>query len=346
VVETGERLRHRTFVARWLSMRGVVVLALILLVVFPFLPFSYALAVLTDVLIFGLFAMSLDLLLGYTGLVSFGHAAFFGIGAYVAGIVGIHVGPQIYLTLPAALASAALAALVIGYFSIRTTGVYFLMLTLAFSQMVYAAAFKAPFTGASNGLAGIPRPTLGGGFGFADSTAFYYLVLALVLLSYWIMARLVAAPFGKSLRGIKENESRMRAVGYNVQRYKLAAFVIAGAFAGLAGALRAQFNFFVAPDTLYWTTSGIVLVMVIIGGAGTLVGAALGAGLVQVLQNLISSYTERWPLLLGAIFILFVLYAPKGMMGMVDQLNNKALHVSTLARSNVPTRDDDGRLGG
>ncbi|HEX7592871.1 MAG TPA: branched-chain amino acid ABC transporter permease, partial [Anaerolineae bacterium] len=291
-------------------------------ILFPLLPSSYALGVLIDVLIFGLFAMSLDLLLGYTGLVSFGHAAFFGVGAYVAGIVGIYVGPEIYFTLPAALGAAALAALVIGYFSIRTTGVYFLMLTLAFSQMVYAAAFKAPFAGGSNGLAGIPRPTLGFGLGFTDSTAFYYLVLAILLLSYLILARLVASPFGKSLRGIKENESRMRSIGYNVQRYKLAAFVIAGAFAGLAGALRAQFNFFVAPDTMYWTTSGIALVMVIIGGAGTLIGPVLGAALVQVLQNLISSYTERWPLLLGAIFILFVLRAPKGMMGIAEQVKS------------------------
>ena len=324
--------------------RGLVVLVLVLLMVFPLLPFSYALAVLTDVLIFGLFAMSLDLLLGYTGLVSFGHAAFFGVGAYVAGIVGIYIGPEIYFTLPAAILAAALAALVIGFFSIRTAGVYFLMITLAFSQMIYAAAFKAPFAGGSNGLAGIPRPTLGGGFGSNDSTAFYYLVLAIVLLSYVLLARLVASPFGKSLRGIKENESRMRAVGYNVQRYKLAAFVIAGAFAGLAGALRAQFNFFVAPDTLYWTTSGIVLVMVIIGGAGTLIGPALGAALVQVLQNLISSYTDRWPLLLGAIFILFVLYAPKGMMGIVEQLKPKTLNAPTFQRSNVPTPEDHGRF--
>ncbi len=307
----------------------MIVLVLVLLVLFPLLPSSYALGVLTDVLIFGLFAMSLDLLLGYTGLVSFGHAAFFGVGAYVAGIVGIYGGPEIYFTLPAAIIAAALAALVIGFFSIRTAGVYFLMLTLAFSQMVYAAAFKAPFAGGSNGLAGIPRPTLGFGLGFADSIAFYYLVLAIVLASYWTLARLVASPFGKSLRGIKENESRMRSVGYNVQRYKLAAFVIAGAFAGLAGALRAQFNFFVAPDTLYWTTSGIALVMVIIGGAGTLIGPALGAALVQVLQNLISSYTERWPLLLGAVFILFVLYAPKGMIGLLEQRKQVDQETST-----------------
>lgn len=292
-----------------------------LLVLFPFLPFPYAVTVLTDVLIFGLFAMSLDLLLGYTGLVSFGHAAFFGVGAYVAGLVGIRFGPELYLILPAATIAAALTALVIGYFSIRTSGVYFLMLTLAFSQMVYAAVFKAtPLTGGSNGLAGIPRPTLAFGLGFSDSTSFYYLALAVFVLSYWLLSRIVASPFGRSLRGIKENESRMRAIGYAVQRYKLAAFVLAGAFAGAAGALRADFYYFVAPDTLYWTTSGNVLVMVIIGGAGTLAGPALGAGLVLVLQNLISSYTDRWPLLLGAIFIVFVLRAPNGIVGISGQV--------------------------
>lgn len=310
----------RTVVRRLPAARWLLGLVLLLLVVFPWLPFSYAQAVLTDVLIFGLFAMSLDLLLGYTGLVSFGHAAFFGVGAYVAGLVGIHVGPELYLTFPAAIAAAAVTALVIGFFSIRTSGVYFLMLTLAFSQMVYAAIFKAPLTGGSNGLAGIPRPTLGFGPSLGDSTVFYYLVLIVFGLSYWLLTRLVGAPFGRSLRGIKENDSRMRAVGYSVQRYKLAAFVIAGAFAGAAGALRAYFNFFIAPDTLYWTTSGTALVMVIIGGAGTLLGPVLGAGLVLVLQNLISSYTERWPLLLGAIFILFVLRAPNGLMGILDRV--------------------------
>lgn len=306
---------HRLPTARWFA-----ILVLIVLAVSPFLPFSYALAVLTDILIFGLFAMSLDILLGHTGLVSFGHAAFFGIGAYVAGLVGIHVGPQLYFTFPAAVAGAALGALVIGFFSIRTSGVYFLMITLAFSQMAYAAVFKAPFAGGSNGLAAIPRPTLGFGIALTDSASFYFFTLAVTLISYFLLRRLTLSPFGHSLRGIKENEPRMRAVGYNVQRYKLAAFVIAGAFAGAAGALRAYFNFFVAPDTLYWTTSGTVLVMVIIGGAGTLIGPVLGAGLVLALQNLISSYTDRWPLLLGAIFILFVLRAPNGLVGLSAQL--------------------------
>ncbi len=310
----------RTVARRLPATRGAVFLVLFLLIVFPLLPFSYAQAVVTDVLIFGLFAMSLDLLLGYTGLVSFGHAAFFGVGAYVAGIVGIRWGPSVFLTFPAAILAAALAALVIGYFSIRTAGVYFLMLTLAFSQMVYAIAFKLPFTGGSNGLSGIPRPTLGFGLSISDADGFYYFVLIVFLVAYWLLARLVSAPFGKSLRGIKENESRMRAVGYNVQNYKLAAFVIAGALAGAAGALRAYFNFFVAPDTLYWTTSGTVLVMVIIGGAGTLIGPVLGAALVLVLENLISSYTERWPLLLGAVFVLFVLRAPYGIAGLPDHL--------------------------
>ncbi len=146
-MQVAEASNGRTLANRFTLTRWVGVLVLVLLILFPLLPSSYALGVLTDVLIFGLFAMSLDLLLGYTGLVSFGHAAFFGVGAYVAGIVGIYVGPEIYFTLPAAIGAAALVALVIGFFSIRTAGVYFLMLTLAFSQMVYAAAFKTPFAG-------------------------------------------------------------------------------------------------------------------------------------------------------------------------------------------------------
>jgi branched-chain amino acid transport system permease protein len=292
--------------------------ALLGLLVFPFVsPSIYFQNVLTEVLIFGIFAMSLDLLIGYTGLTSFGHAAFFGIAAYTAGIVATSYTNNIVVTLLAGVASAGLLALPVGALAIRSLGIYFLMLTLAFSQMVFAAAYKWTWlTGGPNGLAGIPRPTLGvGQVEFASVTSFYYLVLAFFVASYLLLRRIVASPLGTGFVGIRENESRMRAIGYNTWLVKLAAFVIAGLFGGLAGVLFSYFNGFVSPSDVYWTTSGLVMVMVIIGGAGTLVGPVLGAALVLILQNIVSSQTDRWPLIMGATFIFFVLVARRGIAG-------------------------------
>jgi branched-chain amino acid transport system permease protein len=306
--------------------------ALAALAVYPFAAPPYLLSLLTEILIYGIFAMSLDLILGYTGLVSFGHAAFFGVGAYVAGIVAVRLTPHLGVTLPLALVGAALAALVIGYLSIRTSGIYFLMLTLAFAQVLYAVAFKwTPVTGGSNGLSGIPRPALGlvpGGGELADPVRFYFFILVVFLLVYYGLRRVVASPFGHALVGIRENEARMAAIGYDVARYKLAAFVLAGVLAGLAGALNTYLNVFVSPAQLNWPTSGQVLVMVIIGGAGTLVGPVLGAALVLLLQNLVSSQTERWPMIMGGVFIVFVLVARFGLIGIWDRA------VGRLRRSN------------
>ena len=311
---------------RWL-LPAIVLAAL---VVYPLVVPQYLLSLLTEVLILGIFAMSLDLILGYTGLVSFGHAAFFGVGAYVAGLVAIHLNPHVLLTLPLALLVSALTAVVIGYLSIRASGIYFLMLTLAFAQVLYAVAFKwTAVTGGSNGLSGIPRPALGlvaGGGELNDPARFYFFILAIFLLVYFGLRRLVASPFGHTLIGIRENEARMSAIGYDVARYKLAAFVIAGVIGGLSGVLNTYLNVFVSPAQLNWPTSGQVMVMVIIGGAGTLLGPVLGAGLVLLLQNLVSSQTERWPMIMGAVFIIFVLVARFGMIGIWDRLVARITH--------------------
>ena len=299
------------------SIPGLAVLAALL--AFPLVsPSVYVQNVLTEVLIYGIFAMSLDLLIGFTGLTSFGHAAFFGVGAYAAGIVAMRFGDSIWATLPAGLLAAGLLAVPMGALAIRSLGIYFLMLTLAFSQMVYAAAWKWTWlTGGSNGLAGIPRPDLGlAGFEFSSSRAFYYLVLVFFLGSYFLLRWIVASPLGHSFVGVRENESRMRAIGYNTWAVKLAAFVIAGVFGGLAGVLFSYYNGFVSPHDVYWTTSGLAMIMVIIGGAGTLIGPVLGAGLILVLQNIVSSQTERWPLIMGLTFILFVLVARRGIAGL------------------------------
>ena len=280
---------------------------------FPLVAGNYPVKLLQEILIWGIFAMSLDLLMGYSGMVSFGHSAFFGIGAYVSAFA-LKETPHLLsaLVLPAVV--TALAAIVIGFCSIRTSGVYFIMLTLAFSQMFYAYSFQAAWLGAEDGVFGVPRPRLIG-LDLANATAFHLYLVALVCLVALVLWRVVRSPFGHVLRGIHENEGRMEAVGYAVQRYKLVAFVIAGTIGGVAGALYTQLNLTISPDAFYWTTSGEALLMVIIGGTGTLWGSLLGAAAFILLQSLVSSYTERWMLILGLTFILFVLFAPGGIVG-------------------------------
>jgi branched-chain amino acid transport system permease protein len=289
------------------------VAAAVLVALAPLALGPYPVKLLQEILIWGIFAMSLDLLMGYAGMVSFGHSAFFGVGGYVAALaLARSPGALAALLLPAA--AAALAALVIGVCSIRVGGVYFIMLTLAFSQMFHAYAFQMAWLGAEDGLVGIPRATvLGADTGPAG--AFHLYVVALAALAALFLARVVRSPFGHVLRGIHENETRMEAVGYPVGRYKLIAFVIAGTLAGLAGALYAQFSGSITPDAFFWTTSGEALLMVIIGGTGTLGGALLGSAVFILLQSLVSTYTERWMLILGVTFVVFVLFAPGGVVG-------------------------------
>jgi branched-chain amino acid transport system permease protein len=209
-------------------------------------------------------------------------------------------------------------ALLIGVFALRATGVYFLMLTLAFAQMAFAVAHQWSWlTGGTNGLSGIPRPTIPG-IDLGGAVPFYYLVLLVVAGAAAVLRRILGSPFGAALIGIRENEARMRAMGFDTFRLKLAAFVLAGAAAALSGTLYAYYNGFVSPDELYWTRSGEVLVMVLLGGAGTLAGPAVGAGVVLILQDLASSLTARWTMILGAAFILVVLLAPDGLAGLLQ----------------------------
>ncbi|MBI1728315.1 MAG: branched-chain amino acid ABC transporter permease [Candidatus Rokubacteria bacterium] len=281
--------------------------------VFPLFSGNYPVKLLQEILIWGIFAMSLDLLMGYAGMVSFGHSAFFGVGGYVAALALTHSPGTLSALLLPALA-AGLAALIIGVFSIRVSGVYFIMLTLAFSQMFYAVTFQAAWLGAEDGIVGVPRaPVLG--IDLAQPMRFHLYLLGLVALAALLLRRVVRSPFGHVLRGIHENEGRMQAVGYAVNRYKLLAFVIAGTVAGVAGALYTQLVGSITPDAFLWTTSGEALLMVIIGGTGTLGGSMLGAAAFILLQTLVSSYTERWMLILGLTFILLVLFAPGGIVG-------------------------------
>src|SRR5438477_5179251 len=285
-----------------------------LVAAFPLFAGNYPVKLLQEILIWGMFAMSLDLLMGYAGMVSFGHSAFFGVGGYVAALALTHWGAHAAAGLLLPAVAAALTALVIGYFSIRVSGVYFIMLTLAFSQMFYAVTFQAAWLGAEDGIVGVPRlNTLG--LDTAKPLAFHLYLVVLIAVGALALFRIVRSPFGRVLRGIHENEARMEAVGYAVDRYKLLAFVIAGTVAGVAGSLYTQFVGSITPDAFLWTTSGEALLMVIIGGTGTLAGSMLGAAAFILLQSLVSSYTERWMLILGLTFILLVLFAPGGVVG-------------------------------
>lgn len=275
----------------------------------------------TQALIFAIFAMSLDLLLGYAGLASFGHAAFFGVGAYACALLALrHVDGLVPLLLAGGVAAAAVAA-PIGALALRATGVYFLMLTLAFAQMLWGLAVNwTALTRGTDGLIGIPRPVLPGldalGFSLYERGPFFILTLCFTVLVFVLLEALTRSPFGRTLEGIRENERRMRALGFPTFRYRLAVFVIAGAIAGMAGSLAAMANGYATPDLLYWTGSGLVLVAVVVGGSRSLIGPVLGAFLVLVAQLGLSTYLDRWELLLGSLFIAFVLFLPRGLVGL------------------------------
>jgi len=325
------------------SLRGSAIhLFLVLgLSLLPFVLPRYILSLAIEVLLFAIFAMSLDLLLGYTGLVSFGHAAFFGLGGYLVAFLARGPSANLLITVPIVLIGTGIAAGIIGYLVLRTRGIYFLMLTLAISQMLFGLAVKwTAVTGGSDGLSGIPRPHIslaGLSWEFDSNVRFYYLVALAFLVSWWTLRRFVSSPFGQTLRGVKENESRMRALGYNTWRYTLAAFVIAGAFGGLSGLLFTHFNWHAAPESLYYTVSGQVMMMVIIGGSGTLIGPILGAALVRLLPSFASTYIDRWQTLMGLIFMAFVLYAPGGIIGI------KEFYQRRTRQLKAPTSEDTGK---
>jgi branched-chain amino acid transport system permease protein len=287
----------------------------VVLAVVPAFAGNYTVKLLQEILIWGIFAMSLDLLMGYAGMISFGHSAFFGVGGYVAALA-LKTSPGLVSALLLPALAAALLAAIIGFCSIRVSGVYFIMLTLAFSQMFYAYAFQVAWLGAEDGIIGVPRVVLLGA-SLGSPALFHPYLVTIFVLSALALWRVVRSPFGHVLRGIQENEARMEAVGYPVDRYKLLAFVVAGTVAGVAGALLTQLNGSISPDAFFWTTSGEALLMVIIGGTGTLWGAVLGAAAFILLQSLVSTYTERWMLILGLTFILFVLFAPGGIIGVI-----------------------------
>jgi branched-chain amino acid transport system permease protein len=291
------------------------IFVLLVLVVLPPFVGTYTQSIITKVIIFALFAMSLDIVMGYTGLISFGHAAFFGLGGYIVGIVTVHYGvTSFWIVLPLTLVLSALLAAGIGYLSLRVAGIYFLLVTMAFGQLLFVVATKwYSMTGGTDGLVGIARPDLGFSVGGWTSLKFLYFVLIVFVVCYYLLHRIVRSSFGRALVGVRENEGRMRSLGYNTWSLKYAAIIIAGVFGGLAGLLFAYFYGTMVPSYFALETSALPMLMVIMGGAATLWGPAVGAVVIILVQQYAGIYLpDRWPLILGAIFVVCVMLVRGG----------------------------------
>jgi branched-chain amino acid transport system substrate-binding protein len=300
--------------------RVAILVAFLALVLAPPFVSSFLLALLTQAVIYAVLAMSLDIILGYTGLASLGHAAYLGLGAYSVGILTTRHGASFWVTLAVGVLLATAVAAIFGLVALRATGVYFLMITLALGMVVWGLAHRwVSMTQGDNGIAGVPRPNLGLPWSFAGGISFYYLALVGFLLALVLLRTIVRSPFGQTLVGIRESESRMRTLGYHVWLHKYIGFVIAGGVGGFAGVLWAYYNGFVSPADLELATSVEILLMVALGGRGTLLGPALGATLIVGLKNLVSIYTHRWLLILGGVYIGTIVYAPEGIVGAVRQ---------------------------
>jgi len=308
-----------------MTMRKPAAVAAVLIALAVTTPFAgpYPILLITQALVFAIIAMSLDLLLGYTGLPSLGQAAYLGVGAYLTAILasryGFGMDWTFWVVVPLGIFAGAATAAFFGLFAIRASGVYFLMITLALGMCVWGLAYRwNSLTGGDNGINLPGRPEFG--IQLADDVTFFYLVLGFFILSLAALHLVVRSPFGRSLVGIRERELRMRVLGYNTWLHKYLAFVIAGGFGGLAGVLLAHLNGLVSPEDVILTTSVDVLLMVVLGGSGTLVGAAIGAGVVVFLREYLSTLVPWWQYVLGGVYVLTILYLPGGLMGIPERL--------------------------
>jgi branched-chain amino acid transport system permease protein len=281
----------------------------------------FVLTLFTRIVIFALAAASLNLIMGYGGMMSFGHAAYLGIGGYAVGILAFEGIGSGFIQWPVALAASALFALVIGALSLRTRGVYFIMITLAFAQMAYYVASGLARYGADDGLTIYKRSDFGGLINLSNRVQFYYLCLGCLFGGIYLIWRIVNSRFGLVIQGLRSNEARMQAVGFPVTRYKLACFVISGTMCGLAGALLANNTDFVSPAVMFWTRSGDLMVMVILGGMGSLFGPVIGAIVYLLLEEFLSQLTEYWALIMGPLLLLIVLFGRGGIVGLLGRLS-------------------------
>ncbi|HSA68980.1 MAG TPA: branched-chain amino acid ABC transporter permease [Burkholderiales bacterium] len=286
----------------------------LLLAAIVLIPFVVRPVIGAEIWLFAIFGLGLNLLLGYTGLLSFGQSTFFGSAAYVAGWLLKHYAINVFLALGIGIGVGALSALLVGYLCVQRSGLYFIMLTFALNQLFFFIAYQwTSVTGGEDGMPGVPRPAFLG-IDFKDPMSYYIFVVLLFLASLWAMGRVVESPFGKILQAIRENEVRAAAVGYNVPRFKLAAFVIAGAFSGLAGVLYAMLFGIVPLEAIGFVTSGNVVFATLIGGSGSLYGPVIGSFVFIWLSESMSVVWERWPLLLGVAFVIVVLFFRGGVV--------------------------------
>lgn len=301
--------------------RLAIAIAVALLCLVPLVVPSFTLTLIIEALIYGLFAMSLDLMVGYTRLYSFGHAGAFGLGAYATALILLHLHLPLPIGIVLGIVFSVIIAVPVAWISTRSTGVSFAMLTLAFAQLGYAMIYRfKDFTGGSDGIGGIPRTP--GPFGldlFQSKAGYFYLVVFCLVGAYLLCRAIVASPFGAVLAGIRENEAKTRALGYNTRAYKIAVVIMSYGFGALAGALYTPFAGFVAPELFFWMLSGRVLIMVIIGGAGTLIGPIIGGIFFMLLEQQLSDVTDLWPLIFGSVFIAFVMLAPEGIWGLLTK---------------------------
>jgi branched-chain amino acid transport system permease protein len=295
---------------------GMFLIFAVLPLVAPVAGGGYLVSLGARIMIFAVAAVALDLLIGYGGLISFGHAAFIGLGAYSVGILSAHGITDALIALPTALAVSALYAFLTGIVCLRTTGVYFIMITLAFSQMAFFTATSLAPYGGDDGLTIAARNTVAGFALIKDERAFYYAVFACLVGSYFFCRALVGSRFGRVLRGAKENSVRTATIGFNVYRFQLAAYVIAGALAGLSGFLLANATEFVSPAYMSWQRSGELIVMVLLGGLGSLNGAILGTAAYLLTEEWLAGFTENWKVIFGPVLVVVVLFARGGLIGL------------------------------
>lgn len=317
-----------------LVVRHRVAAVLLFLLVFPLLMPYEALAV--NILIFGLYAVGYNLLFGYTGMLSFGHAAFFGVGSYITGIAIVHFGLHWLAAIVAGVAASALVGLVIGYLAIRTRGIYFAMVTLALGQIVYYAFYKAErWTGGENGLRGItvaPFEVFGVTVDFLNPMTKYYLIFLFVAAALWFISRVLNSPFGAVIEAVRENEKRTAACGFDVARTRLLVFVLSATICGLAGTLRALHLSIVPIDSLHYLQSGHGVMMCLLGGMGTFFGPFVGAALFLYLEDVVTTMTKHWMAVVGVVFIIFVLFFPRGVWGSLMRWLQRGLFREAAAK--------------
>ena len=285
---------------------------------------GFYVSLLTRVFIFAIVVVGFDLLAGYTGMVSYGHALFFGTGAYLTGMILKHWSPWFWPPLLLTVLASTVVGYIVGFLSIRTRHIYFVFLTFAFAQFFFVTANTWEFIGATNGLSGVPKPMIFPGVDLSGERSFYYFSLAVLLVAFLLARYITQSAFGKVMVGIRENEERTKFLGYDTQKTIIRVFVISGIYGGVSGALLAGFNSFVSPNLYHPLVSGEIIMMTIMGGMGTLVGPVIGTGLMIILGDVLSTWlADSWMMVMGAIFVAFILFSPGGVMALGRKIGAK-----------------------